>query len=76
MVDRVLEDVVERVVVLLFGLDHSGPEAAAEDMVVAAVSFVEGPGVPAVEVTHPVREVRARSLDDEVVVVSEQAAGV
>jgi hypothetical protein len=75
-VDRVVEDVIERMVVLLFGLDHSGPEAAAEDMVLAAVSFVEGAGVLAVQVTHPVREVRERGLDDEVVVVAEQAVGV
>ena len=71
MVDRVVEDVVERVVVLLFGFDHSGPEAAAEDMVLAAVSFVEGAGVLAVEVTHALGEVRLRRLDEQVVVVAE-----
>jgi hypothetical protein len=76
VVDGVVEDVVERVVVLLFGLDHSGPETAAEDMVLAPVSLVEGAGVLAVEVTHSLGEVGERRLDDEVVVVAEQAAGV
>ena len=76
MVDGVLEDVVDGVVVLLFGLDHSGPEPPAEDVVLAAVPLVESAGVLAVEITHPVREVGERGLDDEVVVVAEQAVGV
>ena len=76
MVDRVVEDVLEGVVVLLLGLDHLRPEALAEDVVLAAVALVEGAGVLAVQVAHPVREVRLGRLDDEVVVVSEQAAGV
>jgi hypothetical protein len=76
VVDRVVEDVVERVVVLLFGLDHFRPEALAEDVVLAPVAFVEGARVLAVEVAHPVGEIRQRRLDEQVVVVAEQAAGV
>jgi len=75
-VDRVVEDVVERVVVLLFGLDHSGPEPLTEDVMLAAVPFVEGTGVLAVEVAHPVGEVGEGRLDDQVVVVPEEAACV
>jgi hypothetical protein len=48
----------------------------AEDVVLAAVPLVEGAGVLAVQVAHAVGEVRQRSLDEEVVVVAEQAAGV
>ena len=74
--DRVVEDVVDRVVVLLLRLDHPRPEPLAEDMVPAAVPLVEGAGVLAVQVAHAVGEVRQRSLDEEVVVVAEQAAGM
>ena len=45
-------------------------------MVLAPVALVEGAGVLAVQVTHPVGEVRERRLHDQVVVVAEQAAGV
>ena len=76
MVDGVVEDIVEGVVVLLFGLDHSGPEALAEDVMLAAVPFVEGTGVLAVEVAHPIGKVGEGRLDDEVVVVTEEAACV
>ena len=74
--DRVVEDVVDRVVVLLLRLDHPRPEPLAEDVVPAAVPLVEGAGVLAVQVAHAVGEVRQRGLDEEVVVVAEQAAGV
>jgi hypothetical protein len=76
MVDRVVEDVVEGVVVLLFGLDHSGPEPLAEEVMPATVPFVEGTGVLAIEVAHPVGEICHRCLDHQVVVVAEEAAGV
>jgi hypothetical protein len=75
-VDRVVEDVVEGRAVLLLGLDRSRPEAAAEDVVPAAVPFVEGTCVLAVQVAHARREVGQRGLDEQVVVVAEQAAGV
>jgi len=76
VVDRVVEDVVEGVVVLLLGFDHFRPEALAEDVVFASVALVEGAGVLAVQVAHPVGEVRKRRLHDEVVVVAQEAAGV
>ncbi len=76
VVDRVGEDVFEGPLVLPFGLDHSGPEAAPEDVVLPAVPLVEGAGVLAVQVPHALGEVRLRRLDEQVVVVAEQAAGV
>ena len=76
MVDRVVEDIVEGVVVLLFGLDHFGPEPLAEDVMPPAVPFVEGAGVLAVEVAHAVGEIRQRRFDDQVVVIAHQAACV
>jgi hypothetical protein len=76
VVDWVLEDVLERLVVLLFGLDHFRPEPAAEDMVLSGVPLVECAGVLTVEVAHAVGEIRERRLDQQVVVVAEQAAGV
>ena len=76
MIHGVVEDVVERVVVLLFGLDHFRPEALAEDVVLAAVALVERAGVLSVQVAHPFGQVRERRLDDQVVVVAEQAACV
>jgi hypothetical protein len=76
VVDGVREDVLEGLVVLLFGLDLFRPEASPEDVVLPGVTVVEGAGVLAVEVAHPVGEVRERRLDEQVVVVAEQAAGV
>jgi hypothetical protein len=76
VVDGVGEDVLEGLLVLLFGLDLLRPEAPAEDVVLPGVAVVEGAGVLAVQVAHPVGEVRERRLDQEVVVVAEQAAGV
>ena len=76
VVNRVLEDVGERLLVLLLGLDLFRPEPSTEDVVLPAVAIVEGTRVLAVQVTHAVREVRERRLDEEVVVVAEQAAGV
>jgi hypothetical protein len=74
--DRVFEDVLERLVVLLCRLDLFRPEPAPEDVVLPAVAIVEGASVLTVEVAHPVREVGERRFDEEVVVVAEQAAGV
>jgi hypothetical protein len=76
MVDGVLDDVLERVAVLLLGFDHLRPEALAEDMVLAAVPRVEGASVLAVEVAHAVGEVRLRGLDEQVVMVAHEAADV
>jgi hypothetical protein len=74
--DRIVENVLDRLLVLLFGLDLFRPEAAAEDVVLPAVAVIEGAGVLAVQVAHAVGEVREGCLDEQVVVVAEQAAGV
>jgi hypothetical protein len=71
VVNRVVDDVLERVVVLVLGLDHLRPESATEDVVLSTVAFVEGPCVLAVEVAHPVGEVCERRFDEQVVVVPE-----
>jgi hypothetical protein len=76
VVDRVVEDVVERPLVLLFGLDRLGPEPAAEDVVGPVVALVEGARVLAVQVAHAFGQVPQRRLDEQVVVVAEEAAGV
>ena len=76
MMDRVIEDVVDRVVVLILGLDHLRPETLPEDMVLAAMALVEGTCVLAIEVTHAVGEVGQGGLDEQVVMVAQQAPGV
>jgi hypothetical protein len=76
VVDGVLEDVLDGVVVLLLRFDQLRPEAPAEDVVAASVALVEAPGVAAVEVAHAIGEVRHRRLDDQVIVVAEEAAHV
>src|SRR5262249_45396387 len=76
VIDRVVKDVLEGRLILLFGLDYFRPEALAEDVVLSAMPLVEGACVLAVEVAHAVGEVRERRLDQQVVVVAEQAAGV
>ena len=74
--DGVLEDVLERRLEMLVALDRLGGEAAAEYVVAAAVDGVERACVLAVEIPHPVGQVRPGRLDDEVVMVAEQAARV
>jgi hypothetical protein len=76
VVEWVVDDVLDRRVVLLVRLDHLRPVAAAEDVILPLVALVEGAGVTAVQVPHPVGEVRERRLDEEVVVVPHQAAHV
>ena len=76
MVKGIVDDVFDRGLVLLVRLDHPGPVAAAEDVILPLVAFVEGAGVAAVQVPHPVGEVRQRGLDEEVVVIPHQAAHV
>src|SRR5438270_6638420 len=65
--DRVLQDVLQRRLEMLVGLDQARGEAFAEDVVAASVEGVEGAGVFAVEIAHAGREVRLPRLDDEVV---------
>jgi hypothetical protein len=74
--DRVVDDVLECRFPLLVGLDQLRPEASPEEVVAATVSVVERTCVLAVEVSHAVRKVWQRCLDDEVVVVAHQAASV
>jgi hypothetical protein len=76
VVERVVEDVFDRVGVLLLRLDQFRPEAPAEDVIAAPMPLVEGAGVGAVEVPHAVGEVRKRGFDHQVVVVAHQAADV
>ena len=76
MVNRIVDHVVDRVVVLLLGLDQLRPEAPAEDVIAAPVALVELAGVSAIQVAHAIREVRAEGLNDQVVVVPHQAAHV
>jgi len=76
VVDRIVEDVLDRFLILLFGLDLFRPEAAAEDVVPPAMAVVEGAGVLTVQIAHAVGEVCEGRLDEQVVVIAEQAAGV
>ena len=76
MVKGVVDDVLDRRFVLLVRLDHLRPVAAAEDVVLPSVPFVECTGVTAVQVTHSLVEVRQRGLDEQVVVIPHQAAHV
>jgi hypothetical protein len=75
-VSRVVDDVGDGLLVLLLGFDQPRPEAATEDVVAATVPLVESPCVGAVQVSHPIGQVRSRRLEDEVVVVSHQAPRV
>jgi hypothetical protein len=75
--DRVGEDVGDRGLVLLLRLDHPRVEAGAEQVAVARrVQLVEALGVDAVQPLHPVGEVGAGAVDDQVVVRSHEAVGV
>jgi hypothetical protein len=76
VVERVVDDIVHGRRVLLLGLDQLRPEAPSEDVVAAAVALVEGAGVRAVQVAHPIGEVGKRRLDDQVIVVPHQTTGV
>jgi hypothetical protein len=69
--DWVLEDVLERRLELLLRFDQFRVEAFAENVVAAPVQSVEGAGVLAVQIAHPLREVRIVRLDHEVVVVAQ-----
>jgi hypothetical protein len=64
VVDRIVEDVVEGVVVLILRLDHLRPEPLPEDVVLAPMALVEGAGVLAVEVAHAVGQVGEPRLDE------------
>jgi uncharacterized protein (DUF58 family) len=74
--DRVLEDVLQRGLELLLRLDQSRGKAFPEDVVTASVERVEGACIFAVEIAHPGGEVGLRRLDEQVIVVAQQAAGM
>ena len=76
MVERIVDDVVDRRFVLLVRLDHLRPVPVAENVVLPLVALVEGAGIAAVQVPHPFGEVRKGSLDEKVVVVPHQTAHV
>jgi hypothetical protein len=76
VVEGVVDDVVDGRLVLILRLDHFRPVPVAEDVVLPLVAFVEGAGIGAVQIPHPLGEVRQGSLDQEVVVVAHQAAHV
>jgi hypothetical protein len=57
-------------------LDQHRVEAALEDVADALVAAVEALGIEAIDVAHSGREIRARRLDHQMVVVGHQAVGV
>ena len=74
--DRIVEDVLERGLVLRLRFDRLRPVAAPEDVILAPVPLVEGAGVAAVQVAHSLVQVGGGCFQDEVVVVPHQAADV
>jgi hypothetical protein len=76
MVERIVHDVVDGRLVLLVRLDQFRPVAAAEDVILPLVALVEGAGVAAVQVPHPLGQIRQGRLDEEVVVVAHEAPHV
>jgi hypothetical protein len=76
VVERIVDDVVDRRLVLVVRLDHPRPVAPPEDVILPLMALVEGAGVGTVQVPHPVGQVRERRFDEEVVVVAHQAAHV
>ena len=74
--DRIVEDVLERGLVLRLRFDRLRPVAAPEDVILAPVPLVEGAGVAAVQVAHSLVQVGSRRFQDKVVVVPHQAADV
>ena len=74
--DRIVEYVLERGLVLLLGFDRLRPVAAPENVVLPPVPLIEGAGVAAVQIAHSLVQVGGGCFQDEVVVVSHQAADV
>jgi hypothetical protein len=76
VMEGIVHDVVDGRLILIVGLDHFRPVSVAEDVVLSLVAFVEGAGIGAVQIPHPVGEVPQGGLDQKVVVVAHQAAHV
>ena len=74
--DRIVEYVLERGLVLLLGFDRLRPVTAPEDVILTPVPLVEGAGVAAVQVAHSLVQVGGGCFQDEVVVIPHQAADV
>jgi hypothetical protein len=74
--NRVVEDVVECVLVVLFVVDDPGGEPLAEECSLAAEPGVVLPGVVALDPLHGPREVFDPGVDERVVVRAHQAVRV
>jgi hypothetical protein len=74
--DRVQDDIRDGGFVRIGVLDHLGPVAPPEKMVDPTVALVEGACVAAVQISHPLVEVRFGRLHNEVEVIAHQAGGV
>jgi hypothetical protein len=74
--DRVVQDIGDRALELLLGVDDPRREARAEEVSPPLMAFVEAQRVHAVEVLDPVGHVGPRHVEDEVDVVAHQAVGV
>jgi hypothetical protein len=74
--DRVVEDVLERVLVVLLVVDDPGREALAEECALAAEASVVLSGVVALEPLDGRREVFDPAVDERVIVRSHQAVRV
>jgi hypothetical protein len=72
----VLEDVLDGRAQMAVAFDDPGGEAVAEEVAPALVAAVERVGIDSVEALEAVREAPELGLDDEVVVVRQQAEGV
>ena len=74
--DRVVEDVLDRRLVVLFAVDDSGGEALREQGAASSVAGVVFPGVVALVPLGRLREILRAAVDDRVVVGSHQAVDV
>ena len=61
---------------VLVGRDRFGPEAAAEQRAIEAVTGIESLRIAGPEMVHRRRQVSLRAVDDEVVVVAHEAVRV
>lgn len=57
-------------------LDQNRAKARLENVPLGLVPTVEAAGIEAVQLPHPDRDIRERRLDDEVVVIDQQAMRV
>lgn len=74
--DRVVQDVLDGGLVVVFVVDHPGGEALAEECALAAEASVVLPGVVTLRPLECGRDPVGRCVDDGVVVGAEQAVHV